>query len=194
MAPAVIALSGFMGSGKTTVGRFVADALGSRFVDLDREVERRERCSVSDLFARDGEAGFRRAELAALGEVLADVVLAAVNAAPGPAAVNSGCAGRAAARGGVVLALGGGALTRARARSLLKTKGAVVVYLHTPTQEAWKRVRGSGRPLAASWEAFAALAAERTDIYEESADVVIETTGLSPLEVAARVVNVVSST
>lgn len=174
-----------MGSGKTTVGRLVAESLSRRFVDLDREVERRERCSISDLFARDGEVGFRRAELGALQEVLAAVA---------PGAPGADC-GEAAGAQGVVLALGGGALTQTRVRSLLKAGGdVVVVYLQTGVEEAWKRVRRSDRPLAAYREAFYALATERAQMYEESADVVIETAGLSPLEVAERVVDKVSET
>lgn len=166
-----------MGSGKTTVGRLVASALGRRFVDLDHEVERREKCTVADVFAREEETGFRRAELAALEEVLA-------GAAP------------AGGEGGdkLVLALGGGTLTQAQARALLEARGdAVVVYLQTLPEEAWERVEQSGRPLARSREAFAALAAEREDVYRESADLVIHTAGLTPLEVAERVVKMVLS-
>lgn len=177
MAPAVVALSGFMGSGKTTAGRLVAATLGRRFVDLDHEVERREKCTVADVFAREGETGFRRAELAALEEVLGGVAPAASEA-----------------DGGLVLALGGGTLTQAPARALLEARGgAVVVYLQTLPEEAWERVEHSGRPLARSREAFAALAAEREDVYRESADLVIHTAGLTPLEVAERVVKMVLS-
>lgn len=172
MAPSVVALSGFMGSGKTIVGRLVASALGRRFIDLDDEIERRERCTVADVFAREGETGFRRAELGTLEDVLAGLET----------------------DDGLVLALGGGTLTQTQACALLAAMGdVVVVHLQVLADEAWERVRNSGRPLAGSWEAFAALAAEREDAYRESADLVIDTAGLTPAEIAERVVQMVSS-
>ena len=57
-----LALAGFMGAGKTTKGREVARRLGRPFVDLDREIERRADATVEELFARDGETGFRITE------------------------------------------------------------------------------------------------------------------------------------
>ena len=123
-----------MGSGKTTVGRLVAAALGWTFVDLDDEVERRERCPIGQIFAQEGEAAFRRVELEVLREVLA---------AHG-------------ADEGLVLGLGGGTLTQAEARALLARR-STVIYLAVSPDVAWERVRGTGRPLAVSWEAFTAL-------------------------------------
>lgn len=73
-----IFLTGFMGSGKTEVGRLLADRLGLAFVDLDAEIERREGLGVPDLFRREGEEGFRRCERAALEACAAgdDLVMA----------------------------------------------------------------------------------------------------------------------
>ena len=164
MAP-VVALSGFMGSGKTTVGRLAAAALGWTFVDLDDEIERRERCSIGEIFARGGEAAFRHVELDALRGVLA----------------------RQGADDGTVLGLGGGTLTQAEARALLATR-STTVFLAVSPEVAWERVRGSGRPLAVSWEAFSALFVLRAGAYQESADLVIDTEALTPAEVADRVV------
>jgi hypothetical protein len=65
-----IVLTGFMGSGKTTAGRLLAQRLGWRLLDLDNEIERREGRSVPQIFAESGEAHFRRAEAAALASVL----------------------------------------------------------------------------------------------------------------------------
>ncbi len=168
MAP-VVALSGFMGSGKSTVGRLVAAALGWRFTDLDDEVERRERCPIGEMFARGGEAAFRRVEL----EVLQDVLSAQ------------------AADDGLVLGLGGGTLTRAEARTLLAMH-STVVYLAVSPEVAWERVRGTGRPLAVSWEALSALSARRDGEYRESADLVVDTEALTPDEVADLVVRAVT--
>jgi shikimate kinase len=165
----VVALSGFMGSGKTTVGRLVAAALRWKFVDLDDEVERREGCPIGEIFTRGGEVAFRRIELEVLQGVLA---------AQG-------------ADDGLVLGLGGGTLTQAEARTLLATQ-STVVYLAVSPDLAWTRVRGTGRPLAVSWEAFSALSDRREGAYEVSADLVIDTEALTPDEVADRVVRTVA--
>lgn len=165
----VVALSGFMGSGKSTVGRLVAAALGWTFVDLDDEVERREKCPIGQIFIHGGEAAFRQVEFEVLQAVLA-------------------------ARGaddGLVLGLGGGTLTQAEAGTLL-ARESTVVYLAVSPEVAWERVRGTGRPLAVSWEAFSALSREREGTYRESADLVIGTEAMTPDEVADRVVRAVT--
>jgi shikimate kinase len=166
----VVALSGFMGSGKTTVGRLAAAALGWTFVDLDDEIERRERCSIGEIFARGGEAAFRHVELDALQGVFA----------------------RQEADDGLVLGLGGGTVTQTEARAILATRSTMVLLAVSP-EVAWERVSGSGRPLAVSWEAFSALLGLRADVYQESADLVIDTEALTPAEVADRVVRSVNS-
>ena len=66
----IIALTGYMGSGKTTVGRIVADALGCPFLDLDELVVSREGRSIEEIFRADGEDRFRRAEEEALAFAL----------------------------------------------------------------------------------------------------------------------------
>src|SRR5690242_11848601 len=68
----LIVLIGFMGAGKSTVGRALARRLGWTFVDLDRWIEKRERRRVSQIFAADGEAAFRAMETNALRTVLAE--------------------------------------------------------------------------------------------------------------------------
>ena len=67
-----LALAGFMGSGKTTVGTVVAERLGRTFVDLDEEIERRAGAAVADLFSARGEAGFRELEEEVARDVLRD--------------------------------------------------------------------------------------------------------------------------
>jgi 3-dehydroquinate synthetase len=139
-----LALTGFMGAGKTTIGARVAERLERPFVDLDDEIERRSGASVVELFERDGEAGFRSVE----EELAADVL------------------GRGAP---AVVALGGGAVLSERTRALL-AECAFTVLLDLDVDEAWRRVAGSRRPLAQGEEAFRRRHAERARVYDEVAN------------------------
>lgn len=138
-----LALAGFMGSGKTTVGAAVAERLGRPFVDLDHVVEERTGSTIVELFAQ-GEAGFRAVE-----EQIAHDVLARAEPA--------------------VVALGGGAILSERTRSELARR-AYTVLLDVDVGTAWSRVEGSGRPLAGEEAAFHALHRERQPLYEAVAD------------------------
>ena len=147
MATAVdrhIALIGFMGAGKSTVGALVAGRTGRRFIDLDREIERALRRSIPELFREKGEAGFRVIE--------AEQTLYAISQER-PA----------------VLALGGGAVETAPIRKALK-EHAVAVLLDVEVDEAWERVRRSVRPLAEDAAEFRNLYERRRSLYEEAAD------------------------
>jgi shikimate kinase/3-dehydroquinate synthase len=139
-----LALAGFMGSGKTSAGRVVAARLGRRFVDLDAEVEARAGAGIAELFADRGEAGFRAVEEKVARDVLRD-------GEP------------------VVVALGGGAVLSERTRDELAGR-AFTVLLDVEPETAWRRVAGSGRPLAQAEEEFHALHRERQPLYEEVAD------------------------
>src|SRR5262249_859296 len=108
-----IVLIGFMGAGKTTVGRALARRLRCRFQDLDDLIERPEGQSVARIFASAGEAEFRRAENAALGDLLQGN----------------------ASQSDLVLALGGGAFAQAQNRVLLEQAGAITVLLEAPLEE-----------------------------------------------------------
>ena len=103
--PRPIALAGFMGAGKTTVGRLLATALERDFVDTDSEVEAATGLTIAELFVGGREPEFRRREAEAVAGALA--------------------------RGPVVLALGGGSLGDAGSRRLLAER-AIVVHLHVP--------------------------------------------------------------
>jgi shikimate kinase/3-dehydroquinate synthase len=139
-----LALAGFMGSGKTRLGTEVATRLGRPFVDLDREIEGRTGSSVAELFAARGEAGFREAE----EQVTLDVLR-----------------GREPA----VLALGGGAVLSGRTRNALAS-AAFTVMIDVEPETAWRRVAGTGRPLARSEDEFHALHRERQPVYDSVAD------------------------
>lgn len=156
-----VALAGYMGAGKSVVGRRVASRLGVPFVDADRAIEEHAELSIPEIFSKRGELWFRRTE--------EDVVRGIVQGEPHG-----------------VVALGGGALGSARTRDLL-TRAAWVVWLRVSPDVAWRRVEGSDRPLAGDRERFLARAAQRDPVYREAADLEVSADD-PPDDVAARVV------
>ena len=140
-----VALIGFMGAGKSTLGAEIAQRLGRRLVDLDRELERSVRQTIPELFAQRGEAEFRVLEAEA-------TINALENERP------------------AVLALGGGAVETPRIRRALR-ENALSVWVDVDPATAWGRVAGKGRPLAQDEESFRALHERRRPLYEECADV-----------------------
>lgn len=155
-----LVLSGFMGAGKTSVGRRVASRLGVAFVDADREVEARAGMPIPEIFSRRGELWFRRTEEAVIRDLL--------KGEPG------------------VLALGGGSLESDKTRGLV-TRVADVVWLRAGLDVAWGRVKGSDRPLAADRARFERRALAREATYRSAADLEVDADGPAD-EVAARVV------
>ena len=139
-----IALIGFMGAGKSTLGAETARRLDRPFVDLDREIESELGAPVAEIFERRGEPTFREAEEDLTVEALAD---------PEPA----------------VLALGGGAPGSERVREALRDR-ALTLLVEIDPDEAWRRVAGEGRPLARDDASFRALYEERRPVYEAAAD------------------------
>ena len=86
----IVALTGFMGAGKTCVGRALAALLGWRFVDLDQEIELQQKATVREIFQGQGEARFREIETAALREMLEQVSAPTVIALGGGTFVQTG--------------------------------------------------------------------------------------------------------
>ena len=139
-----IALVGFMGAGKSTLGDVLAERLGRPFIDIDREIERD--VSIPELFATEGEAGFRVRE--------AKHVLAALER-----------------RGPAVIALGGGAVETEQVRGAVR-RHALAVLVEVDVDTAWQRSRGSGRPLARDETQFRNLYERRASLFLEVADAV----------------------
>jgi shikimate kinase len=123
-APARLFLTGFMGAGKSAVGRRLARRLGWEFVDLDQRVEAAAGMPVAELFARCGEQHFRRLERAALAEALTHRRL--------------------------VLALGGGTLVQPEAAALLRGRG-LIIWLRPPFAELAARVEAAGAAVRPLW-------------------------------------------
>ena len=160
----MITLTGFMGSGKTTVGKVLADFLGCPFMDLDDLVVKKAGKSIPDIFAQDGEPAFRELEAQVLRKTVAKY-----------------------AESTAVLALGGGAVLAPASASLLHEK-TVCIYLRATLDTLLARLAGeiAGRPLADA--SLADRLASREPIYEETAHVIIDTDGLSPDEVADEII------
>lgn len=169
--PRRIVLIGFMGSGKSTVGRLLANALGWRFADLDERIEVEAGRSVPRIFAEDGEAFFRDLE-----ERVADSILR---------------------RDHVVLAAGGGWAARPGRLSQVPD-GTLTVWLQVSPEEAVRRVRGTpgSRPLLDvpdPLDRARALMAERGPRYATAA-CTVDTEGLEPIDVSRRILALLGAT
>jgi shikimate kinase len=143
-APGVY-LAGFMGSGKTTIARVLADRLGWDFIDLDTEIESAEGTSIAQLFETGGEEEFRRIETEALKKVMHRVERGMPS----------------------VVALGGGSFVQPGNTQLLEGHG-ISVWLDCPFETIEQRVRvleGDTRPLARDPERFRQLYEERRAAY-----------------------------
>jgi shikimate kinase len=140
-----VVLIGFMGAGKTTVGRALAKRLRWQFLDLDDVIEQREHKSVAEIFAASGEPAFRRNESAALAALLQDHQ----------------------AGSDLILALGGGAFVQKQNRDALISAGAITILLEAPVEELRRRCQAEHkvRPLAQQDARFNELFAARRANY-----------------------------
>ena len=159
-----IVLIGFMGAGKTTVGRLVARELGREFVDTDTLVERMARLQIAEIFQREGEEGFRRREVVAID--------------------------RAIAVPSRVVAVGGGAVLSADNRTALKQAGLLVYLRATPETLAGRLTGVTDRPLLNTGDRVGRirdLLVARGPIYETAGDVAIDTDRLNLEQTAVEV-------
>jgi shikimate kinase len=165
-----IALVGFMGAGKTAVGKRLAETLGAVFLDVDEIVEKLEGISVAQIFRERGEARFRQRE----HEVL-----------------RAACAGE-----GAVIGCGGGTVLDPRNRRLLEER-CFTIWLKTSLATLTERLRETGhprRPLlpAVGWEAVVRDLLEKREPFYQLADATVSTDGLAVDEVVARIVDLLA--
>ena len=161
----LVLLVGFMGAGKTTVGREMARVLNWSFYDLDALIEGRTGRTVPALFAEQGEPAFRKLEeqsLRELFETLEDE----------PA----------------VIALGGGAFAQETVRQIIRDHSASVVYLDVGLEEALRRCASAPgyRPKLNDRERVTLLYEERLPFYR-TAELEVRTDGKTPVEVAQEI-------
>ncbi len=164
MAERPLIMTGFMGSGKSTVGKIVAERLGYRFVDLDAEIVAAAGCSVNEIFASKGEPAFRTLESSKLEQILSTEERS-------------------------VVATGGGAVICPQNRILMRRKG-VIINLMVTLEQMLVRLNGcSNRPLLSGEDAAIraeVLMNEREQFYAD-ADIRIDTDGKSVEDVAAEI-------
>jgi shikimate kinase len=159
-----IVLTGFMGSGKSTVGPLVAERLGWRFVDVDEVIEAEAEAAIAEIFTLHGEGAFRDREHATIARLAGEEKL--------------------------VMALGGGAIERSDTRELLlNDPGTLLVHLEVALATTLARCRGteSTRPVLADHANLALRYKRRIPLYR-LAHVSILSDSLTPSEVAEAVV------
>jgi len=160
-------LTGFMGSGKSSVGRVLAERLGCRFVDLDAEIVARAGRSINDIFAQDGEQAFRSME--------------------------SACLARFLGGGRAVIATGGGVVVADDNRCSMRNHG-VVVNLVVSIPQVLKRLHGAvDRPLFSECNTANSvkLLMDGREQFYADADIRIDTDGKSVEDVAAEILRFV---
>jgi shikimate kinase len=139
-------LVGFMASGKTTVGRALADHIGWPFVDMDAEIEAREGRTIAQIFQENGEPGFREIENRVLRVHVRNIE-----------------AGQPC-----VLALGGGAFVQPGNRELLENNG-VSLWIDCPLEVIQRRLNGdTSRPLASQANGLGRLYEDRRSLYSRA--------------------------
>ena len=182
-------LTGFMGCGKSSVGRLVARMAGDvlpgqlAFIDLDEEIVRRAGRSIPEIFADGGEAAFRAVERQVLATLLSEA-------------------------GNLLISLGGGTLTDAESRALVR-EHCRCIYLRASVETLAANLRWDGeaasRPMLAGAdpnapadspdsleERILALMASRSPVYEAAADVIIDIDGLDSEHIARRILSLLA--
>ena len=154
-----IVVTGFMASGKTTVGELLEELTGKKLIDTDSMIEEKTGMSITEIFSNSGEEYFRRLER--------DTV------------------SKAASRQNSIIAVGGGAVLDERNTRELKQNGVIYLLKVSPCEAARRAGSGEERPLLGTDEGeIEELMRARERAYTAAADVVVETTELNPRDIA----------
>lgn len=141
----LVCLTGFMGSGKSTVGRLLGSQLGWPFVDLDKRITQAVCLSIPDIFARMGEPEFRRMETEQLLHILAEA---------------------AETQKARIISLGGGTIAQPQNLAMLREEGAKIIWLDCPMDQLLIRcAQITDRPLFRDEASFRRLYEERLPTY-----------------------------
>lgn len=159
-----IAVYGFMGVGKTTIGGLLAEKLGYSFIDMDTEIEKREKTTISEIFRNQGEAKFRQLESNLIKEL--------------------------ALKDRLIIACGGGAIADPENAETLQ-KVSRMIYLTASIQEIIKRTsEDNSRPLLETEnpeQVASELYEKRKPVYTRYAEITVNTTGKSPSEIVDKI-------
>lgn len=165
-----IFLIGPMGAGKSTIGRQLAQMLNMEFIDTDSEIEQRAGADISWIFDLEGEEGFRKREERIINELTQGQ--------------------------GIVLSTGGGSIVSKDNRNALSARG-IVVYLETSVEKQFQRTqRDKKRPLLQTEDprqVLEALANTRNPLYEEIADITLQTDDQSAKVVATQIIEMIDN-
>ena len=166
----IISLTGFMGCGKSSVGRRLSELLCCSFMDLDDVLVEREGKNIPEIFATEGETAFRHMELKALEHI-----------------INID---------GIVLALGGGTVMTEECADLVKEK-TLCIYLKASVETLLERLDGkaAGRPMLADADLrtrIETLMEKRSSTYEKTAHITIDTDGKSIEAVASDIISILA--
>lgn len=158
-------LTGCMGSGKSTVGRLLAQTLGAAFIDVDQEIETRSGRSISTIFAQSGEKAFRDIETRVLLQIIQE------------------------AKGAVVIATGGGIVLREENRKAMAQAGTVFYLKAAPETLTARAAASQDRPLLKTEnpkETMRRILSERAPLYETGQEM-IDTDQLNAIQTAQQI-------
>jgi shikimate kinase len=158
-----IVLTGFMGTGKTAVGRELSRLLNMELVDVDTEIEKSQKMTINEIFKKFGEAKFREIETEMIQKL--------------------------SEHKNVIISTGGGAVLKQGNMDALRKQGVIVCLMATPEIILKRTVRSSNRPLLQVEDPFARIK-ELLDFrrpFYEKADIAIDTEGKTPLQIAEEI-------
>jgi shikimate kinase len=159
-----IVLTGFMGTGKTAVGKELSQLLGLKLIDVDTEIEQSEQMTINEIFKQSGEPRFRERETAMIKKI--------------------------SSKKNIIISTGGGAVLKQENMDLLRNTGVIVCLMATPKTILNRTSNSDDRPLLKVENPFAKiteLLTFRRPFYEK-ADIMIDTENKTPLQIAEEII------